>query len=97
MNTPDDDDLSEYDDDLTVIPMKHSYWHNWSLYTAHAFVWIGFWIAVFHAWSEGDWGFLAVSLMLLGIGLGIFRGVVYFMNVWVIWSQYISVREVRGD
>ncbi len=90
MNTRDDLDLS-------VIPMKHSYWHTWSLYTAHAFVWIGFWIAVFHVWSEGDWGLLAVSLMLLGIGLLIFRGVAYFMNAWVIWSQYISLREVRDE
>ncbi len=89
MNTPDDDTL--------VIPMKHSYWHTWSLRTAHIFVWIGWWIAVFHAWIEGDWGLLAVSLMLLGIGLLIFRGVAYFMNAWVIWSQYISLREVREE
>ena len=90
MNTQDDLDLS-------VIPMKHSYWHTWSLYTAHAFVWIGFWIAVFGAWSEGDWGLLAVSLMLLGIGLLIFRGIAYFMNAWMIWSQYISLREIREE
>ena len=90
MNTQDDFDLS-------VIPMKHSYWHTWSLYTAHAFVWIGFWIAVIRAWSEGDWGLLAVSLMLLGIGLLIFRGIAYFMNAWIIWSQYISLREIREE
>ncbi len=93
--------MSTPDDDTLVIPMKHSYWHTWSLRTAHAFVWIGFWIAVFHAWIEGDWRLLAVSLMLLGIGLLIFRGVAYFMNAWVIWSQYISireaVREIRDD
>ncbi len=46
--------------------------------------------------ERGDLGFLAVSLMLLGIGLLIFRGVVYFLNVWVILSQYISLREVEG-
>jgi len=90
MNTQDDLDLS-------VIPMKHSYWHTWSLYTAHAFVWIGFWIAVYRAWSAGDWGLLAVSLMLLGIGLLIFRGIAYFMNAWIIWSQYISLREIREE
>ena len=31
--------------DLTVIPFKHHYWHVWSLHAAHAFVWVGFWIA----------------------------------------------------
>ena len=35
--------------------------------------------------------------MLLGIGLLIFRGVAYFMNTWVIWSQYISLREIRDE
>ena len=90
MNTQDDLDLS-------VIPMKHSYWHTWSLRAAHAFVWIGFWIALYHAWSEEDWVLLGVSLMLLGIGLLIFRGIAYFMNAWVIWSQYISLREIREE
>jgi len=33
--------------------------------------------------------------MLLGIGLLIFRGVAFFMNTWVIWSAYISHREIR--
>ena len=83
--------------DLTVIPLKHFWWHKWSLYAAHAFVWIGFWIAAFRAWSEGDWRLLAVALMLLGIGLLIARGVAFFMNVWVIWSQYISLREIREE
>lgn len=86
---------TQNDLDLTVIPMKHSYWHTWSLYAAHAFVWIGFWIAVYRAWTAGDWGLLTVSLMLLGIGLLIFRGVAYFMNAWVIWSQYVSRHEIR--
>lgn len=90
MNTQDDLDLS-------VIPMKHFWWHQWSLRAAHAFVWIGFWIALFHAWGEGDWGMFAFSLMLLGIGLLIFRGVGFFMNVWVIWSQFISLREIRDE
>ena len=83
--------------DLSVIPMKHSYWHTWALYAAHAILWTGFWIAAFHAWSGGDWGSLATHMMLLGIGLGIFRGVAYFMNVWVMWSQYVSLREIREE
>jgi len=40
---------------------------------------------------------LAVSLMLLGIGLLIFRGVAFFINVWVICSEYISLREIREE
>ncbi len=83
--------------DLTVIPLKHVWWHTWSLHTAHAFVWIGFWIAVYLAWSKGDWGTMPVSLMLLGIGLLIFRGVALFMNAWTIWAQYISLREIREE
>ncbi len=54
MNTRDDPDLS-------VIPMKHSYWHTWCLHGAHAFVWIGFWIALIHAWGEESWVLLGVS------------------------------------
>ncbi len=83
--------------DLSVISMKHFYWHQWSLRAAHAFVWVGFWIAAYRAWSEGDGGLLIVSLMLLGIGLLIFRGVAFFMIVWVIWSEYISLREIREE
>ena len=89
MNTQDDLDL-------TTIPLKHHWWHEWSLRGAHAFVWIGFWIALIHAWNREDWGMFAISLMLLGIGLLIFRGVAYFMNVWVILSQWISAREIRS-
>ena len=88
---------TQADLDLTVIPMKHLYWHKWSLQAAHTFVWIGFWIAAFRAWSDEDWVLLAVSLMLLGIGLLIFRGVVLFWNAWTIWSQYISLREIREE
>ena len=88
---------TDLDLDLTVIPLKHFYWHKWSFYAAHSFVWIGFWIAAYRAWSEGNWWLLGVSLMLLGIGLLIFRGVAFFMNAWVIWSQYISLREVREE
>ena len=83
--------------DLTAIPMKGAWVHTWSLYAAHAFVGIGFWIAVYRAWSEGDWGLVPLSLMLLGIGLLIFRGVAYFMNAWMIWAQYISLREIREE
>ncbi len=83
--------------DLSIIPLKHFSWHTWSFYAAHAFVWIGFWIAVYRAWSEGDWMLLPVSLMLLGIGLLIFRGVAFLMNAWVIWSAYISLREIREE
>jgi len=82
---------------LSVIPFKHFDWHSLSLYTAHAFVWIGFWIAVYHAWREDDFTLLAFPLMLLGIGLLIFRGVANFMNVWVLWSAYISHREMREE
>ncbi len=81
--------------DLTVLPMKHFWWHKWSLYAAHAFVWIGFWMAAFRALTEADGGLLIVALMLLGIGLLIFRGVVFFMNAWVLWASYISVRAIR--
>ncbi len=88
---------TQTDLDLTVIPFEHFDWHKWSLYAAHAFVWIGFWVAAYQAWSEGDWGLLAVSLILLGIGLLIFRGVALFMNVWVLWSHYISLREIREE
>ena len=88
---------TQTDLDLTVIPFEHLYWHKWSFYAAHAFVWIGFWIAAYRAWSEGNWRLLAVSLMLLGIGLLIFRGVALFWNVWVLWSQYISLREIREE
>ncbi len=49
MNTQDDLDLS-------VIPMKPSYWETWSINMAHAFVWGGFWVALISAWREGDWG-----------------------------------------
>ena len=83
--------------DLTVIPLKHFYWHQWSLYAAHSFVWLGFWIAAYLAWSEGNWGLLAVSILLLGIGLLIFRGVAFLMNAWTIWSTYTSVREIREE
>ena len=81
--------------DLTVLPMTHFWWHQWSLRAAHAFVWIGFWVAAYQAWREGDWGLLAVSLILLGIGLLIARGVGFFMHVWVLWAAYISAREIR--
>ncbi len=92
------DDLTKTDDlDLSVIPMKPSYWDTWSINMAHAFVWGGFWIAVISAWREGDWGLPAVPLMLLGIGLMIFRGVANFMKTWAIWSQYISLREIRDE
>ena len=92
------DNLTESDDpDLSTIPLKHFWWHQWALRAAHFFVWIGFWAALYHAWSNEDWGLLAVSLMLLGIGLLIFRGVAFFMNVWVILSEYISLREIRSD
>ena len=92
------DDLTETDDpDLSVIPMKPSYWDTWSINMAHAFVWSGFWIAVIRAWREGDYGLLVVPLMLFGIDILIFRGVAYFMNTWAIWSQYISLREIRDE
>ncbi len=80
---------------LSVIPLKHFGWHQLCLNAAHVFVWIGFLIAVYHAWREADFVILAFSLMLLGIGLLIFRGVAFFMNTWVIWSAYISHREIR--
>jgi len=80
---------------LDVIPLKHFWWHQLCLNTAHFSVWIGFWIAVYHAWREADFALLAFPLMLLGIGLLIFRGVAFFMNTWVIWSAYISHREIR--
>lgn len=82
---------------LSVIPFKHFDWHSLSLYTAHALVWIGFWIAVYRSWRDGDLTLLAFPLMLLGIGLLIFRGVAFFMNAWVLWSAYISHREMRED
>ena len=81
--------------DLTVLPMMHFWWHQWSLRAAHALVWIGFWVAAYQAWVEGDWGLLAVSLILLGIGLLIARGVAFFMHAWVLWTAYISAREIR--
>ena len=80
---------------LNVIPLKHFRWHRLCLNAAHVFVWIGFLIAVYHAWRVADVVLLAFSLMLLGIGLLIFRGVAFFMNAWVIWSAYISHREIR--
>ena len=83
--------------DLSIIPMKHHWWHEWSLRAAHAFVWIGFWIALMHALDREDWGMFAISLMLLGIGLLIFRGVAYFMQVWVILAQWLSAREIREE
>lgn len=88
---------SQDDLDLTTIPLKHPWWHTWSLQAARVFVWFGFWIAVFVALQREDWMLFAVSLMLLGIGLLIFRGVAYFMNVWIILSQYISAREIREE
>jgi hypothetical protein len=75
--------------------MKHFWWHKWSLYAAHAFVWIGFWIAVYRSWSEGNWRAMPATLMLLGIGLLIARGVGFFMNAWVLFAAYISAREIR--
>ncbi len=83
--------------DLTVIPMHHAWWHIWSLHAARIFVWVGFWIAAYSAWSESDWALFAISLMLLGIGLAVVRGVFYFMNAWTIWAQYISLREIREE
>ena len=82
---------------LSVIPLKHFDWHQWSLYVAHAFVWIGFWMAVYRAWSEGDPLVLMYPLMLLGIGLLIFRGVAFLMNVWTLWAAYISHREMMEE
>lgn len=82
---------------LTVFPFKHFDWHLLCLHTAHAFVWIGFWIAVYRAWRESDLTLLAFPLLLLGIGLLIFRGVANFMNVWVLCSSYISNREMREE
>ena len=82
---------------MTVLPLKHFYWHLWSLRAAHAFVWIGFWVGAYRAWTDENWELLVISLMLLGIGLGIFRGVAFFMNAWVLWSAYISLREVREE
>jgi hypothetical protein len=82
---------------LNVIPFKHFGWHSMTLSTAYAFVWIGFLIAVYRAWRDSDLTLLAIALMLLGIGLLIFRGVAFFMNAWVIWSSYISHREMREE
>ncbi len=82
---------------LSVIPFKHFGWHSMTLYTAYAFVWIGFLIAVYRAWRDGDLTLLAFALMLLGIGLLIFRGVSFFMNAWVLLSTYISQREMREE
>lgn len=82
---------------LTVIPFKHFDWHSLSLYAAHVLLWAGFWIAVYRAWSASDLLVLAYALMLLGIGLLIFRGVAFFMNAWVLWSAYISHRETREE
>ena len=82
---------------LSVIPFKHFGWHSMTLYTAYAFVWIGFLIAVYRAWGEGDLTLLAFALMLLGIGLLIFRGVAFFMNTGVLLSTYISQREMRKE
>lgn len=83
---------------LTVIPFKHFGWHSGCLYTAHAFVWIGFWIAVYQAWRARDVILMAYPLMMLGVGLLIFRGVAFLMNVWVNLAAYISMREIgQGD
>ena len=88
---------TQNDLDLTTLELKHFYWHQWSLHAAHVFVWIGFWVAAYRAWNDANWDLLAISLMLLGIGLLIFRGVAFFMNAWVLWSGYISLREVREE
>ena len=84
-------------DNLSVIPMKKFEWHQWCLYVAHAFLWVGFWGAVYRAWNETDFLLLIYPLMILGIGLLIFRGVAFFLNVWVIWAAYISMREMAAD
>ena len=92
MNTQTQTDL-----ELTVIPFGHFYWQKWNLYAALAFVWIGFWVATYQVWSEGDWGTLAVPLILLGIGLLIFRGVMFFMNAYMRWSSFVATREMRKE
>ncbi len=83
--------------DLTNIEFKHHWWHEWCLRAAHFFVWIGFWIATFQALIREDWFLFAISLMMLGIGLLIFRGVAFFMNVWVVLSAWLSAREIRDE
>ena len=83
--------------DLTTIDMPHFWWHQWAARAAHIFIWVGFLIAVFVALSEGDWSLFAISLMLLGIGLLFFRGVAFFMIVWVLFSSFLSAREIRDE
>ena len=83
--------------DLTTIELPWFGWHKYTAYVSYSFIWVGFLIAVFVAWAERDWSFFASSLMLLGIGLLIFRGVMFFMNVWVIFSSFLSAREIRDE
>lgn len=82
---------------LSVIEFPHFWWHQWCAYAAHAFIWIGFWLASYLAWARSDLGQLALSTMLLGIGLLVFRGVAFIMNAWVIYAAYISHREIREE
>ena len=83
--------------ELTVIQFGHFYWQRWHVYAALAFMWTGFLAATYQAWSEGDWGLLAVPLILLGIGLLIFRGVMFFMNAYQSWSTFVYTREMRKE
>ena len=87
--------IEQIEEDLAAIPMKGFGWHKWCLYVAHAFLWLGFWAAVYRAWSGSDLLLMSYSLMMLGIGLLVFRGVAFFMNVWTVWAAYISMREIQ--
>ena len=88
---------TEFDLELTVIPFGYHYWQKWHLYAALAFTWAGFWVATYQAWIEEDWGLLAVPFILLGIGLLIFRGVMFFMNAYMRWSTFVATREMRKE
>lgn len=88
---------TETDLELTVIPFGYVYWQKWHLYAALAFMWTGFLVATYQAWFEGDQRLLAVPLILLGIGLLIFRGVMFFMNAYTRWSTFVATREMRKE
>ena len=88
---------TKFDLELTVIPFGHFDRQRMHLYAAVTFVWIGFLVAAYQAWIEEDWGLLAVPVILFGIGLLIFRGVVFFMNAYQSWSTFVYTREMRKE
>lgn len=55
-------------------------WDRWCVYGAHAVLWIGFWLTFVAALGGGrPWP--GAALLLLGVGLLLFRVVAYLVDI----------------